>query len=40
VRKVLEEQDACEVVQPRAEAELHELQERLLPVLSLEEQVA
>jgi UDP-3-O-[3-hydroxymyristoyl] N-acetylglucosamine deacetylase len=40
VRKVLAEADACEVVQPRAEEELHELQERLLPVMGLEEQVA
>jgi UDP-3-O-[3-hydroxymyristoyl] N-acetylglucosamine deacetylase len=40
VRKLLSEADACEVVQPRAEAELHALQERLLPVLGLEEQVA
>jgi UDP-3-O-[3-hydroxymyristoyl] N-acetylglucosamine deacetylase len=39
VRKVLAEADACEVVQPRAADELHEMQERLLPVLSLEEQV-
>jgi UDP-3-O-[3-hydroxymyristoyl] N-acetylglucosamine deacetylase len=40
VRQVLAEADACEVVQPRAADELHEMQERLLPVLSLEEQVA
>ena len=40
VRKVLAEPDACEVVQPRAEDELHALQESLLPVLTLEEQVA
>jgi UDP-3-O-[3-hydroxymyristoyl] N-acetylglucosamine deacetylase len=40
VQKVLAETDACEVVQPRAADELHEMQERLLPVLSLEEQVA
>jgi len=40
VRKVLAEADACEVVQPRAADELTELQERLLPVLALEEQVA
>jgi len=39
VRKVLLEPDACEVVQPRAADELHALQERLLPVLALEEQV-
>ena len=39
VRKLLGEADACEVVQPRAEHELHALQESLLPVLSLEEQV-
>ena len=40
VRRVLAEPDACEVVQPRAEDELHALQESLLPVLALEEQVA
>jgi UDP-3-O-[3-hydroxymyristoyl] N-acetylglucosamine deacetylase len=40
VRKVLAERDACEVVQPRAADELHEMQERLLPLLALEEQVA
>ena len=40
VRKVLAEADACEVVQPRAADELSALQERLSPVLSLEEQVA
>ncbi|MGE5047036.1 MAG: UDP-3-O-acyl-N-acetylglucosamine deacetylase [Deltaproteobacteria bacterium] len=40
VRRVLAEADACEVVQPRAEDELHALQESLLPVLALEEQVA
>jgi UDP-3-O-[3-hydroxymyristoyl] N-acetylglucosamine deacetylase len=40
VRKVLAEADACEVVQPRAEDELHALQESLLPVMGLEEQVA
>ncbi|HEY2030979.1 MAG TPA: UDP-3-O-acyl-N-acetylglucosamine deacetylase [Myxococcales bacterium] len=40
VRKVLAEADSCEVVQPRAADELHEMQERLLPVLALEEQVA
>jgi UDP-3-O-[3-hydroxymyristoyl] N-acetylglucosamine deacetylase len=40
VVKTLAEADACEVVQPRAADELHELQERLLPMLSLEEQVA
>ncbi len=37
VRKVLAEREAWEVVQPRAEHELHALQERLLPVLSMEE---
>jgi UDP-3-O-[3-hydroxymyristoyl] N-acetylglucosamine deacetylase len=37
VRRVLAERDAWEVVQPRAEHELHALQERLLPVLSMEE---
>ena len=40
VRKVLAERDACEVVQPSAEDELHALQESLLPVMTLEEQVA
>jgi UDP-3-O-[3-hydroxymyristoyl] N-acetylglucosamine deacetylase len=40
VRKVLAENDACEVVQPRAADELHALQESLLPVLALEEQLA
>ncbi|TMA25273.1 MAG: UDP-3-O-acyl-N-acetylglucosamine deacetylase [Deltaproteobacteria bacterium] len=40
VRKVLAERDACEVVQPRAADELNEMQERLLPLLALEEQVA
>ena len=40
VRRVLAEAEACEVVQPNAEDELHEIQERLLPVLALEEQVA
>ena len=37
VRKVLAEREAWEIVQPRAEHELHALQERLLPVLSMEE---
>ena len=37
VRRVLAERDAWEVVQPRAEHELQALQERLLPVLSMEE---
>ena len=40
VRRILAEADACEIVQPRAADELHEIQERLLPVLALEEQVA
>jgi UDP-3-O-[3-hydroxymyristoyl] N-acetylglucosamine deacetylase len=40
VRKVLAEHDAFEVVQPQAADELHALQESLLPVLTLEEQVA
>jgi UDP-3-O-[3-hydroxymyristoyl] N-acetylglucosamine deacetylase len=40
VRKVLSESDACEVVQPSAEDELHALQESLIPVMGLEEQVA
>ena len=40
VRKVLAEQGACEVVQPREADELHALQESLLPVHALEEQVA
>ncbi len=39
VRKVLAERDACEVVQPEAADELRAIQERLLPVLALEEQV-
>ena len=40
VRRVLAEADACEVVQPSAADELHAIEERLLPVLALEEQVA
>jgi UDP-3-O-[3-hydroxymyristoyl] N-acetylglucosamine deacetylase len=40
VRRILAEPDACEVVQPREEDELHALQESLLPVMTLEEQVA
>ena len=40
VRRVMAESEACEVVQPSAADELHEIQERLLPVLALEEQVA
>jgi UDP-3-O-[3-hydroxymyristoyl] N-acetylglucosamine deacetylase len=40
VRKALAEPGACEVVQPRAADELLELQNSLLPVLTLEEQVA
>jgi len=40
VRRVLAEVGACEVVQPRAADELQELQNSLLPVLTLEEQVA
>ena len=40
VRKALTEPGACEVVQPRAADELQELQNSLLPVLTLEEQVA
>ena len=40
VRKVLKESDACEVVQPLAADELDALQQRLLPVLTLDEQVA
>jgi UDP-3-O-[3-hydroxymyristoyl] N-acetylglucosamine deacetylase len=40
VRRVLAEAEACEVVQPSAADELHEIEERLLPVLALEEQVA
>jgi UDP-3-O-[3-hydroxymyristoyl] N-acetylglucosamine deacetylase len=40
VRKVLVESDACEVVQPRAADELDALQQSLLPVLTLDEQVA
>ena len=40
VRRILAETDACEIVQPSAADELHEIEERLLPVLALEEQVA
>ena len=40
VCKALAEAGACEVVQPRAADELLELQNSLLPVLTLEEQVA
>jgi UDP-3-O-[3-hydroxymyristoyl] N-acetylglucosamine deacetylase len=40
VRKALTEPGVCEIVQPRAADELHELQNSLLPVLTLEEQVA
>jgi len=40
VRKALAEPGACEIVQPRAADELYELQNSLLPVLTLEEQVA
>ena len=40
VRKVLAEREAWEIVQPRAEDELHALQESLLPSFHLEEQVA
>jgi UDP-3-O-[3-hydroxymyristoyl] N-acetylglucosamine deacetylase len=40
VRRVLQESGACEIVQPSAADELHALQESLLPVLSMEEQVA
>jgi UDP-3-O-[3-hydroxymyristoyl] N-acetylglucosamine deacetylase len=40
VRKVLAEAEACEVVQPEAEDQLQEIQERLLPVLAFDEQVA
>lgn len=40
VRKALAEPGACQVVQPRAADELQELQNSLLPVLTLEEQVA
>jgi len=40
VRKALAEPGACQVVQPRAADELDELQNSLLPVLTLEEQVA
>ena len=40
VRRVLAEADACEIVQPSAADELHEIQERLIPVLAFEEQVA
>ena len=40
VRKALAEGGACEVVQPRAADELYAMQNSLLPVLTLEEQVA
>jgi UDP-3-O-[3-hydroxymyristoyl] N-acetylglucosamine deacetylase len=40
VRRALAEAGACEVVQPRAADELYALQNSLLPVLTLEEQVA
>ena len=40
VSKVLAEAEACEIVQPSAADELHEMQERLLPVMGMEEQVA
>jgi UDP-3-O-[3-hydroxymyristoyl] N-acetylglucosamine deacetylase len=40
VRRILAETDACEIVQPSAADELHEIEQRLLPVLALEEQVA
>jgi UDP-3-O-[3-hydroxymyristoyl] N-acetylglucosamine deacetylase len=40
VRKALAEPGACEIVKPRAADELHALQNSLLPVLTLEEQVA
>jgi UDP-3-O-[3-hydroxymyristoyl] N-acetylglucosamine deacetylase len=40
VRRILAEAEACEIVQPSAADELHEIEERLLPVLALEEQVA
>ena len=39
-RRIVAETDACEIVQPSAADELHEIEERLLPVLALEEQVA
>jgi UDP-3-O-[3-hydroxymyristoyl] N-acetylglucosamine deacetylase len=40
VRRIVAETDACEIVQPSAADELHEIEERLLPLLALEEQVA
>jgi UDP-3-O-[3-hydroxymyristoyl] N-acetylglucosamine deacetylase len=40
VRRILAEAEVCEIVQPSAADELHEMEERLLPVLALEEQVA
>ena len=40
VRKALAEPGACQIVKPRAADELHALQNSLLPVLTLEEQVA
>ena len=40
VRRILAEPEACEIVQPSEAEELHALQESLLPVLTLDEQVA
>jgi UDP-3-O-[3-hydroxymyristoyl] N-acetylglucosamine deacetylase len=40
VRRILAETEACEIVQPSAADELHEIEERLIPVRALEEQVA
>src|SRR4051812_8188170 len=40
VRRILAETEACEIVQPSEAEELHALQESLLPVLTLDEQVA
>ncbi len=40
VRRILAESEACEIVRPTAADELQEMEERLLPVLALDEQVA
>jgi UDP-3-O-[3-hydroxymyristoyl] N-acetylglucosamine deacetylase len=40
VRKALASDDACEIVQPRAAAELREMQDSLSPLLALDEGVA
>jgi UDP-3-O-[3-hydroxymyristoyl] N-acetylglucosamine deacetylase len=40
VRRILAEAEACEIVRPTAADELQEMEERLLPLLALDEQVA